>query len=153
MGIELNDRFWSKVNKTDTCWLWTASNCNGYGRFLYQGKLWVAHRISYSAINGEIPEGEQIDHKCHTPSCVNPEHLQSVAPALNSQNRKGAQANSTTGVRGVYWHAEGKKYVAQGKLNQKTVHLGLFSRLEDAATAAKEWREKNHPNSLMDRAA
>ena len=56
-------RFWSKVEKTDTCWLWTASkNHNGYGIFDINGKTQRAHRLSYELYKGKIPDGLQIDH-------------------------------------------------------------------------------------------
>jgi hypothetical protein len=33
------DRFWSKVEKTKTCWLWTAGkDFDGYGQFSDKGK-------------------------------------------------------------------------------------------------------------------
>jgi HNH endonuclease len=51
----------------------------GYGRvpFKRKGKTKsvVAHRISWQAANGKIPDGMIICHKCDTPSCVNPGHL------------------------------------------------------------------------------
>lgn len=74
-------RFWAKVRKTDTCWLWTASLRNkGYGAFAYtdaQGNLVQdrAHRYSYELHVGPIPEGLFVLHKCDVPACVNPDHL------------------------------------------------------------------------------
>ena len=44
--LSIPERFWSKVNKTDTCWLWIASTDHGgYGRFFVSGKKFdSAHR-------------------------------------------------------------------------------------------------------------
>lgn len=82
-GWELQ-RFWSKVNKTDTCWIWTAyQDKNGYGRFR-SGKIKVgAHRFSYELIKGPIPAGLTIDHLCRNPPCVNPAHLEAVTMKEN----------------------------------------------------------------------
>lgn len=78
-------RFIVKVNKTETCWLWTASSAAGYGRFHpHRGINGLAHRWSYEYHVGEIPEGLQIDHLCRVRSCVNPDHLEPVTPRVNT---------------------------------------------------------------------
>jgi hypothetical protein len=77
MYTETMDRFWNKVEKKeDGCWLWTGSKRAGYGRFRMGEKCIDAHRVSWSFINGEIPKGKVIMHKCDIPACVNPTHLQ-----------------------------------------------------------------------------
>ena len=130
-------RFWSKVDKTGECWRWTAScNSNGYGLFWHGGKLAVAHRPSYEWSHGEIPEGMYVDHRCHTRNCVRPDHLRLVTNAQNQQNRRGAQNNSTTGVRGVYWHKRDRKFVARVKLNGKWYSAGRYDTLAEAEAAA-----------------
>ena len=49
----LGDRFWSKVQKTDGCWNWTASqNGHGYGHFWFRGRLWQAHRVAWEVLRG-----------------------------------------------------------------------------------------------------
>lgn len=73
------DRFWSKVDKTDSCWNWTASvRKDGYGQFSYNGKQKVPHRHSYELVKGKISKGLQIDHLCRNRKCVNPQHLEAV---------------------------------------------------------------------------
>ena len=77
------DRFWEKVNKTDTCWLWTAYvDPEGYGRFKY-GLHQNAHRVAYEWIIGPIPPGLQIDHLCRVRNCVNPSHMEPVTLVEN----------------------------------------------------------------------
>jgi hypothetical protein len=72
-----NDVFMERINKTDSCWLWTGTkNTYGYGIFLLPGEVQVrAHRHSYEIHNGPIPEGMVIMHSCDNPPCVNPDHL------------------------------------------------------------------------------
>lgn len=75
----LEDRFWPKVNKTETCWLWTAAKKEfGYGVIGCPdrpGRTLRAHRVSWVLANGEIPDGLFVLHKCDVPACVNPDHL------------------------------------------------------------------------------
>jgi hypothetical protein len=79
------ERFWEKVVKTDTCWLWTASTGpDGYGLFrVGRGKTMSAHRFAFTSANGVIPQGMQIDHLCTVRPCVNPDHLELVTLAEN----------------------------------------------------------------------
>jgi len=68
--------FWSNVDKTDGCWLWTGLTMGaGYGEMGWQGRTQVAHRISWQIHNGEILSGLNVCHHCDTPACVRPDHL------------------------------------------------------------------------------
>jgi len=76
--MTIGERFWAKVKKTDTCWLWTSSlyGQGRYGKFFVGNKKSIgAHRFSYMLNKGSIPCGLMILHTCDVPSCVNPEHL------------------------------------------------------------------------------
>jgi hypothetical protein len=78
-------RFWRKVNKTETCWLWTAGKAYwGYGWFGVAHRTPVlAHRYSWELANGPVPEGLELDHLCRVTACVNPAHLEPVTHAEN----------------------------------------------------------------------
>lgn len=80
----LDERFWSKVDKTEDCWNWTACiSASGYGVFRMNYRNYRAHRLSYEQVNGDIPEGLSIDHLCMNKKCINPKHLEAVTPKEN----------------------------------------------------------------------
>ncbi|MEU3847155.1 HNH endonuclease [Micrococcus terreus] len=126
----------------------------GYGRVRgSDGRAVLAHRASYSFIHGEIPSGALIDHICHNPSCVNPQHLRAVTHKQNQEHRSGANQRSRSGARGVYWHASTEKWMAQVRHHGKTRYAGLHSTIEEAAEAARLLRLDLHTHNDADRAA
>jgi hypothetical protein len=52
-GVE---RFWSKVEKSDGCWLWSGYvNDKGYGTLQLEGKMRRAHVFAFELANGPVP--------------------------------------------------------------------------------------------------
>jgi hypothetical protein len=96
------DRFWAKVEKTDTCWNWTAGKTtNGYGHFYVNRVKMRAHRFSFQLKHNRlIKEGMCILHSCDNPLCVNPNHLS-----------EGTQQENITDMcnKGRYYSGEGLK--------------------------------------------
>lgn len=81
------ERFWSKVDKTDSCWVWKAALTQyGYGIFRIGGRDGFnigAHRYAYKEMFGSIPGGLDLDHLCRNRKCVNPAHLEPVTRQEN----------------------------------------------------------------------
>jgi hypothetical protein len=99
-------RFWPKVDKTETCWLWNAgTNGVGYGMFWVdkdRGRV-LAHRYAYELLVGPIPEGLTLDHLCRQPTCVRPDHLEPVTHRENVRRGNGwggRKARQTHCLRG-----------------------------------------------------
>ena len=81
----IEERFREKItmDPESGCWRWRALTGNGYGLFFFEGKYRRAHRFSYEAFYGPIPEGMDIDHVCRVRNCVNPTHLRPVTERDN----------------------------------------------------------------------
>ncbi len=70
------ERFWSKVERTDWCWLWSGGlDSDGYGRIKVEGFTLHAHRVAFELLNGPRPSVVQVLHRCDNRRCVRPDHL------------------------------------------------------------------------------
>lgn len=69
-------RFWSKVDRSGDCWIWTGKLIDGYGCFSITSRWSVlVHRLTFELTHGPIPPGLLVCHTCDNPPCCNPAHL------------------------------------------------------------------------------
>ena len=139
-------RFWSSVDVTQTKrqrskkhWLWNGTkDRSGYGRFYIDSQdysvpaTWVAAILAGEKLrNGQVP-----DHKCRTPSCVNPAHLELVHFRQNILRGIGPTAINARKTKCPSGHA----YSKHGLINNKgSRYCGTCDRLR----RRESWRKKH----------
>ena len=129
------DEFWSNIDKSVDCWNWTRSKKGkGYGCAWYEGKSWKANRLAWTLVNGPIPKGMDVLHKCDNPLCCNPGHLFLGTQSDNCKDMiaKGRQPHSwyKSKARHRIGHVDGNRGEGNGyaKLTAEQVrdvaHIG-----------------------------
>lgn len=81
--------FWSGVSPMQ-CWTWNGPfDRNGYGRTSDGQRPMYAHRLAWEQVNGPIPDGLYVLHRCNNPPCVRPDHLYLGTALDNAIDRRG----------------------------------------------------------------
>lgn len=89
--MEITDDSYT-INPASGCWEWTGlKDKDGYGRFEEDGSWVGAHRRSWETLNGPIPDGLELDHRCETPACINPAHLRLMTHGENIRRSRQAK--------------------------------------------------------------
>lgn len=95
--------------KENGCWEWLKSKGGKYGKLHWMSKCLSAHKASYLAFKGGVPEGLQVCHTCDNPICVNPDHLWLGTAKENM--RDCISKNRWRGTKGVKWTPEWRKNI------------------------------------------
>lgn len=99
------ERFWSRVRQTDSCWEWAgAHTAAGYTCFSIGRKSMTAHRFAYELLVGPIPEGLQLDHLCRNRGCVRPSHMEPVTIRENVLRGVGFTARYARATHCIHGH-------------------------------------------------
>lgn len=151
-GMTYEDRFWSRVDKSGDCWLWTRGrNGVGYGMYDAPRKV-LAHRYAWELLVGPIPEGVLLDHRATCPKhCVNPDHLRHATHKQNHENLVGVYPNNTSGYRGVSWWSLRQCWKGTVNHNGRAVHVGYFTDPAEANEAVIAMRNKLYTHNDLDR--
>lgn len=141
MRKTLRERFEEKYTcePNTGCWLWTAgvNPVSGYGMIgsgTRPPTMLYAHRVSFELLVGPIPDGLDIDHRCHVRSCVNPSHLRPATRRENLSNRKDKGSCSSSFV-GVYHRRGSRNWEAMIWLDGHRAYLGSFTTEREAGDA------------------
>ncbi len=80
------DRFTARFSPVpDTgCYLWTgALDSSGYGTVKVAGAQRGSHIVAWELVNGPVPPGLELDHRCRVRACGNAKHLELVTHTIN----------------------------------------------------------------------
>ena len=119
----------------------------GYRSFQIDKTKYLEHRLIYFYVTGEWPNvidhinGDRTDNRwCN---------LRNVSHTINMQNIKKAQSNSKTGVLGVYWVEEKKRFIARIHAHGKIWNVGRFTNLQEAGEAYISAKRKLHEGGTL----
>jgi len=111
----------------------------GYLSGRINGRTYRVHRLVFLYFHGFMPP--QVDH---IDGNRQNNHIENLRKATSAQNNQNRMATGASKIKGVVWHKQSKKWVASICINRKSVHLGSFEKIEDAAQVATDARKKLH---------
>lgn len=103
-------------------------------------KLFV-HRVVFALVNGYLPE--QVDHINGVRDDNRPANLRAATCLQNNQNRR-TRKDSSSGIKGVLWSSQHRKWQAYVRANGKNNYLGSFSDPHEAGEVVRAFREQHH---------
>lgn len=115
------------------------------------GKNVMMHREIFGL---SVDDGEtEVDHINCDPLDNRRSNLRIVTGAQNSTNRNPrGQSNNKSGLRGVSWDSQTRKWRATVKYQGRLRHLGRYVTKEEAAEVVQAFRREHLPYSAADQA-
>lgn len=138
IDVETEARFWSKVDRSGDCWLWTGAVGKGYGRFGLQaapGKVTLAHRVSWVLTHGDLAADVLVTQTCHNRLCVRPEHV-----TTTDYNQVASLRGGLTGEDAAWIRAN----IAVYTYGEMAALLGVSSQVVSSVNHGRTWRDAAH---------
>ena len=120
----------------------------GYIMISINHKKYGAHRLAWLYVYGEMPAC--IDHINGNPSDNRICNLRPASQFTNNYNAK-IRKDNTSGVKGINWNSQWKKWAARISVNGYRKFLGYFDDLELAELVVSEARLKYHGDFARDK--
>ena len=113
----------------------------GYLAVGFGGRRFLAHRVAWAFVNGEWPKA-QIDHIDGNRANNRIKNLRGADHSSNGANRV-APATNKSGAKGVSWSKKERKWIAHIRVKNRSLRLGGFHSVEEAASAYAEASRKH----------
>ena len=122
----------------------------GYRIVFINRKGYMVHRIAVLLATGECDPSKEVDHIDHDGGNNRLDNLR-IVDRINNMRNIGLGKTNKTGIIGVslkYTRTGKLRYSANIMVNYKSINLGIFDTIEEAAAAREEANIKYgfHPN-------
>ena len=111
-------------------------NQRGYCRIKIKNKEYLSHRLAFLYIEGYLPENG-VDHRNRVKDDNRWSNLRETTQTCNMRN-KGKLLSNKSGITGVHRDPRYNTWVVSIGVDSKTVYIGSYSNLIDAAKARWE---------------
>lgn len=142
--FEIKDgRLYNKVQRNSRVKIGklSGSYSGRYALVTLQGIPWQVSRVLFYMVHGYMPI--HVDHIDGDTKNNHIDNLRAATPRQNQANQKMTKAN-TSGVKGVSWASNYKKWYACIRYNGKNKNLGYFDSIDDAKEFIELAREMVH---------
>ena len=128
----------------------TFCKSTGYRMVFINRKGYLVHRIAILLATGACDPSKEVDHIDHDRVNNRLNNLR-IVDRINNMRNTGLGKTNKTGVIGVslkYTRTGELRYSANIMVNRKSINLGIFDNIEEAAAAREEANMKYgfHPN-------
>lgn len=110
-------------------------NKKGYIEVRYKRKTLQAHRIAWFLYTGKDPGNMYIDHINCNPEDNRISNLRLATSLNNSHNQAKRRDGTSSRYKGVTWYARYGKWLAQIRVEGKSIYLGYYHTEIDAHKA------------------
>ncbi len=97
-------------------------------------KIVKIHKLVAKAFLDNPEDKLEVDHIDNNKQNNNASNLRYATRSENMRNTK-RHSNNKSGIKGVFWHNQSKKWRAEIQIDGIKIHLGAYNNIEDARQA------------------